>query len=110
MAQSRNEHRLINRRRDGVAPSGQKRGGNGPRVVAENKMDVDVGGVSQLLHQRGIAQREPTTMRRAHGLDGAHDEAGRANAMEIHIAGEVIASGPHGRKRRLQPHKYNITY
>ncbi len=67
-------------------------------------------GVSQLLHQRGIAQPEPITMRRAHGLDGAHDEAGRANAMEIHIAGEVLASGPHGRKRRLQPHKYNITY
>ena len=51
----------------------------------------------------GVAQRQAAADRRLHGLDRAGDKAGSADALEIHVAAEIVAAGPQRRERRLQP-------
>ena len=47
---------------------------------------------------RGVAQRQPAADRRLHGLDRAGDKAGSADALEKHIAAEIIAARPQRRE------------
>ena len=51
----------------------------------------------------GVTQRQAAADRRLHGLDGASDKAGGADALEKHVAAKIVAAGPHRRERRLQP-------
>ena len=48
----------------------------------------------------GVAQPQAGRRRRLGGLDRAQHEAGRADALEIEIAGEVVAAGPQRLERR----------
>ena len=41
--------------------------------------------------------------RRLHGLDAAGDETGRTDALEIHVAAEIVAAGSQWRERRPRP-------
>ena len=103
MAEARNEHRVVDRGRDRIAPSGQQRRGDRAVVAVERGADARVDRVAQALHDGGIAQPQTAGIRRHRGRDRAHHEAGRADALEEHVAGEIIAAGPQRRERRHQP-------
>ena len=50
----------------------------------------------------GVAQPQARRRRRRVDLDRAEREAGGADALEIHVAREVVAAGPQRRERRRQ--------
>ena len=103
VSKPRNEHRIIDRRGDGVAAAGQKCGGNGALVAVQRGSNARVDRIAQALHDGRIAQRPAAADRRLDGLDGAGNKTGRADALEIHVAAEIVGARPHRRQRRLQP-------
>ena len=103
MAEPGDEHRIVDRRRDGVAAPGQQRGRDGAAVAVQHGADPRVDRIAQALHEGGIAQRPAAGVGRRRGLDRAHDEAGGADAGKIHVAAEIVAARPQRRQRRQQP-------
>ena len=104
MAEARDEHRIVHRRRDRVAPPGQQRGGNRALVAFQRGPDPRVDRIAQALHHGRIAQTQPAAAGgRLGGLDRAHHEAGSADAGKEHVAAEIVAARPHRRQRRQQP-------
>ena len=61
MAETRDEHRVVHRRRDRVAPPGQQRGGNRAFVTFQRGPDPPVDRIAQALHQSRIAQADPAS-------------------------------------------------
>ena len=110
MAEAGNEHRVVDGRGDGIAAAGQQRGGDGALVAVKRGPDSGVDRVAQTLHHRCIAQRQPARDRRLDDLDRARDKTGRADALEKHVAREIVAARPQGSERRLQPLKNSLSY
>ena len=59
--------------------------------------------VADALHRGGIAQPQARLHRRLGDADRAEHKAGRADALEIEIAGEVVAAGTQRLERRIEP-------
>ena len=81
----------------------RQRGRDRALVAVERGADPRIDRIAQALHEGGVAQRQAAAVRRLHGLDRAHDKAGGADALEIHVAAEIVAARPQRRERRLQP-------
>ena len=103
MAEAGDEHRIVHRRRDRVAPPGQQRGGDRALVAFQRGPDPRIDRIPQALHERRVAQAKPAAVGRLRRLDRAHHEAGGADAGEKHVAAEIVAARPQWRKRRQQP-------
>ena len=103
MAEARDEHRVVDIRRDRIAPAGQQRGRDGALVAIEPGPDARVDRIAQALHGRPIAQAKAALLRRRQRRDPAHYEAGGADALEEHVAREIVAAGPHRRQWGQQP-------
>ena len=103
MAEAGNEHRIVDRRGDRVAAAGQQRGGDGALVAVQRRSDPRIDRIAQPLHEGGVTQRQTASDRRLDGLDGARDKTGSADALEKHVAAEIVAARPQRRERRLQP-------
>ena len=104
MAETGDEHRIIHRLRDRVAPPGQQRGGDRALVAFERGPDPRVDRIAQALHHGRIAQAQPAAGDgRLRGLDRAHHEAGGADAGKEHVAAEIVTARPHRGERRQQP-------
>src|SRR5450432_1925075 len=68
----------------------EKYGGDGAPVAIKHVAYSRVDRIAQVLHQCGVAQRQPACERRLlHGLDRAGDKTGRADALKIHVAAEI---------------------
>ena len=74
-----------------------------PLSPGSTRADARVDAVAQALDRGGVSQPQPGRRRRLGRLDRAEHEAGRADALEIKIAGEVVAAGPQRLERRGQP-------
>ncbi len=103
MAKPGDEHRVVDGIGDGVTPTGEQRRGDGALVALQARMDPRIDGVTQVLQDRRVAQPPSAFLRRRHDLDRAHREAGGADALEEHVAGEIIGARPQRRERRHQP-------
>ncbi|MGY2806579.1 hypothetical protein ACVIHI_002777 [Bradyrhizobium sp. USDA 4524] len=103
MAEPRDEHRIVDRRRDRIAPAGEQGGCDRALVAVERGANPRVDGVAQALHEGGVAQRKAAGRRRLPGLDGAHHEAGGADALEIQVTAEIIGARALRPERRQQP-------
>ena len=102
MAEPGDEHRIIDRLGDRVAPPGQQRRCDGALVALERRSYPRIDRVAQALHEGRIAQGEAAAHRRLNGFDCAHGETGRPDALKIDVAREIVAAGPQWRERRLQ--------
>jgi hypothetical protein len=103
VSKPRDKHRIVDGRRDRVAAAGQKRRRNGPLVAIQRGSNARIDRIAQTLHDGRIAPRQAATDRRLQGLDGAGDKAGGADALEIHVAAEIVRARPQRCQRRLQP-------
>ena len=103
MAEPGDEHRIVDRCRDGVAAPGQKGGRDGAAVAVQHGADARVDRIAQALHEGGIAQRPAARVRRLRGFDAAHDKTGGADPCKIHVAAEIVGARPQRRQRRQQP-------
>jgi hypothetical protein len=97
------EHCVVDRRRDRIAPAGEQRSRNGALVAVEAAADARVDGVAQSLHEGGIAQGEATAIFRLGGLDRPHHKAGRGDGLEKQVAREIIGARPRRGERGQQP-------
>ncbi len=64
-----------------------------PLSPGKRRADAGVDRVTDALHGRGIAQPQPGLHRRLGDADRAERKAGRADALKVEIAGEVVAAG-----------------
>ena len=103
MAEAGDEHSVVDWSGDRVSAAGQQCGSDRAFVALERQSNARIDRVAQTLHECSVAERQPTAFRRLDRLDAAHHETGCANALEIHIAAEIVAARPHWRERRLQP-------
>src|SRR5580692_1642566 len=102
MAETGDEHRIVDGRRDRIAPPGQKSGGNRALVAVQRGAYPRVDTVTQILHEGGVAQRKPAGGRRVAGLDTAGDKARRADALKEQVSAKIVAAWPQRSERRLQ--------
>ena len=102
MAEAGDEHRIIDRLGDGIAPPGQQRRCDGTLVAIERRSYPRIDRIAQPLHDGRITQGEPAVDPRLDGFDRAHGKTGRPDALKIKIAREIVAAGPQWRQRRLQ--------
>ena len=103
MPETGDEHRVVDRRRDRVAPSCQKRRRDRARVAGDDITNSRVDRIAQVLHRRRVTQCEAAVAGRVADLNCAHREAGGADALKVQIAGKVVGAGPHRLQRRQEP-------
>jgi hypothetical protein len=103
VGEARNVHRVVDRPGDRVAGSGQERRGDRCLVARQRRADMLVDAVAHPLDERGVAHPERRARFRLARLDVAADEAGGADALEIQVAGEIVAAGFERRERRIEP-------
>ena len=88
------KHRIVNMRRNRIALARDQRRGNRADIAGQDGADAQIDRVAQALNE-GIDAQPPTLgCGRRHDLDGAVDEAGGAEALEVKVAGEIVAAGP----------------
>jgi hypothetical protein len=63
---------------------------------------------SPILHEGRVSQGQTARDRRLNGLDGAGDKTGGADALEEHVAAEIIAARPQRRERCAAAHLSSI--
>ncbi len=103
MPKAGDEHRVVDRRRNGIAPPGQERGGDGAVIALQHDANARIDGVADALQRRGIAQCKAAALRRRLDGDRAQHPAGGADALKIQVAREIIATGLQRLHRRGQP-------
>ena len=103
MAETGDEHRIVDRRCDRIAPPGQKSGGNRALVAIQRGADPRVDTIAQILHEGGVTQGKAACGRRVAGLDAAGDKARGADALKEQVTAKVVAARPQWGERRLQP-------
>jgi hypothetical protein len=86
----------------GVAPPGQKSGGNRALVAVQRGAYPRVDTIAQILHEGGVTQGKPAGRGRVTGLDAAGDKARGADALKEQVSAEVVATRPQGSEWRLQ--------
>jgi hypothetical protein len=104
MTEAGNEHGVVDRRGDGIAAAGQERGRNGALIAVKPLANARIDGVTQVLHEGGVAQRNAAALGWFDRLDRAGDKAGGGDVLEEHVAREIVGARPQRRERRLQAH------
>ena len=72
-----------------------------PRSPGSDRADARVDRVAHAVDRRRRSAATARRRRRLGDLDRAEHEAGRADALEIKVAREIVAAGPQRRERRL---------
>ncbi|MBA7482600.1 hypothetical protein ES707_18092 [subsurface metagenome] len=103
MAEPGDEHGVIDGLGDGIAPPGEQSSSNRAPVSIKHVADAPIDRIAQALHERRVAQRQPAAVGRIGRLDRPHHEAGGADALEKHVAAEIVTARPRRRHRRQQP-------
>jgi hypothetical protein len=85
-----------------VALAGYQRRGDRADVAREHRADARVDRVAHTLDESVGAHAQARSGRRRHHLDRAMHETRGAKALEIEIAGEVVASGPQRLQRWIE--------
>jgi hypothetical protein len=102
VADAGTEHCVVDRRRDRVALAGDESGGDRAGIAAEHRADAQIDGVAQPLNVGADSEPRARRRGRGHDLDRAAREAGGADALEIKVAGEIVAAGTQRRQRRFE--------
>jgi hypothetical protein len=71
-------------------------------IARHDGADARVDAVAQPLHESGCPVERTGLGRRRDHLDGAAHEAGRADALEIKVAGENVTAGLERLQRRIK--------
>jgi len=88
--------------RDRVALAGDQHRGDGAGVALHHGANARIDRVAQSLDEGIGAHARTCRHRRRDDLDGAVHKAGRADALEIKVAGKVVAAGPQWLQRRVE--------
>ena len=102
VADAGDEHRVVKVRRDRVALAGDQRRRDRADIARQHRTDARIDRVTHALDECRRTQPQARLCRRRHDLDGAMHEARRADALEIKIAREIIASRPQRLQRRIK--------
>ena len=100
MRETRDVHRVVDRRRNRIALAGDQRRGDRTFIAGDDGADALVDRLANAVDESGIVQPNAGADRRRHDLDLAERIAGRADALEKHIAREVVAARPQRCERR----------
>src|SRR5262245_4870737 len=85
---TRDVHRLVHRRRNSIALARDHRGGDRPVVARQDRTDPLVDRLAHGIDRHRITQPPRQRLWRRGSADMAEHEAGRADAVEIHVAME----------------------
>ena len=102
MRQTGNVQGIAHRRRNRIAFASEQRGRDRTLVAGNDGADALVDRLAHAVDGRGETQPGARLNRRRHRFDRAQRITGRADALEIHVAREVVAAGPQRRQRRRQ--------
>ena len=75
-------------------------------IARQCRADARVDDGAHLGDHRRVAHPRGRRHRRLGDPDRAGDEAGRADALEIKVAREIVAAGPQGAQRRIEPRRH----
>jgi hypothetical protein len=102
VADAGNKHRVIEMRIDRVPPPVDQHRGDGAWIAVQHGANAGIDGIAHPLdHGIGAAQ-QPLLRGRRDDFDSAADEARRADALEIKIAGKIVATGFERLQRRIE--------
>ena len=93
-------HRVIHRRRNGVALSGDQRGRDRASVALDDCANTAINAFANSVNGRRDAQPDVGRRWRVRQPDGAERKAGRRDATKIKIARKIIAAWPQRLERR----------
>jgi hypothetical protein len=103
VSKARDIHGLVYWRRDRIALAGDQGGRDRTGIARHRSADAAVYSVTDAFDESRVAQPQAGRRRRIDDLDRALHEAGRADALEVEVAREIVAAGPQRAQRRIEP-------